>query len=677
MLPSTRKQAPPRRDSYLASLATIKYRFKRKTNKLTSRCSFTWSGLAVWTGVIVFGVLVLQHSDKQAPIANYMKEQQRFVKNRFERLKEKILHVSQSELGRLETKDQEYIEHEEYVERVDQVLKTVSVTKKPLISTEKPISTNKFTSTTTSTTTPLKLDTPPSYDYTLTDIGFYEVNYDFSTQSEYLPVDEDRDFSIFTNRTKAEHNFDEQRAKQNILEFGFDEVTNRELPLFRRWDLGDREKWVKTTEGIEPVPRIPCKNQYENWRKFETNSSELKNSKTGSFTNPKTTIIICYHDEPWATIVRTIYSAIYSAGSAELIRQVILVDDSSDMVELIEPMRKWVSLWNGRVRLLRAGGRQGLIRARLAGAKAADIGFSDSEKSNLILTFLDAHCECADYWLPPLMNRLNIHPNAFVSPVIDVISTDKFDLFAGNPGGTQVGCFDWKLDFRWFGRPAENNDISPKPSPAMAGGLFSVYRSAFINLGEYDQEMKIWGGENIEMSLRVWMCGGRLEVIPCSHVGHIFRGTNAHSRGLKVGTNVGEESEKNKARTAKVWLDSGDFEVFKSFDNWAEMSLLKIENEGGAKSLEERQMFKKLLKCKSSSWYFENVFPEIWKPNINQIESRSKFGLISNSNTSIEFCIQAQTLHNAVTAVNQCKPGQYASEWYYDFSRKEIRLYSQ
>ena len=40
-------------------------------------------------------------------------------------------------------------------------------------------------------------------------------------------------------------------------------------------------------------------------------------------------------------------------------------------------------------------------------------------------------------------------------------------------------------------------------SPAMPGGLLSMDRDYFFKLGAYDPGMSIWGGENIEESLKV------------------------------------------------------------------------------------------------------------------------------------------------------------------------------
>ncbi|XP_017274761.1 polypeptide N-acetylgalactosaminyltransferase 16 [Kryptolebias marmoratus] len=316
---------------------------------------------------------------------------------------------------------------------------------------------------------------------------------------------------------------------------------------------------------------------------------------------PSTSIIITFHNEARSTLLRTVKSVLMRSPPS-LIHEIILIDDFSS-----DPEDCQLLSHIPKVRCLRNNRREGLIRSRVRGANTA---------SALILTFLDSHCEVNADWLQPMIQRVKEDHTRVVSPIIDVISLDNFAYLAAS--ADLRGGFDWSLHFKWEQIPIEqkmarSDPTHPIRTPVIAGGIFVMDKSWFNHLGQYDTHMDIWGGENFELSFRVWMCGGSLEILPCSRVGHVFR--KRHPYDFPEGNAL--TYIKNTRRAAEVWMDE-----YKQYYYSARPSA-----QGKAfGSIADRLTLRRKLNCKPFRWYMENVYPELRVPEQEAVFSVLKQG---------------------------------------------------
>uniref|UniRef100_A0A9L0T6M9 Polypeptide N-acetylgalactosaminyltransferase n=1 Tax=Equus caballus TaxID=9796 RepID=A0A9L0T6M9_HORSE len=222
-----------------------------------------------------------------------------------------------------------------------------------------------------------------------------------------------------------------------------------------------------------------------------TKCKELKYSKE----LPQISIIFIFVNEALSVILRSVHSAVNHTPT-HLLKEIILVDDNSDEEELKAPLEEYVhKRYPGLVKVVRNQKREGLIRARIEGWKAA---------TGQVTGFFDAHVEFTAGWAEPVLSRIQENRKRVILPSIDNIKQDTFEVqrYENSAHG-----YSWELWCMYISPPKDWWDAGdpslPIRTPAMIGCSFVVNRKFFGEIGLLDPGMDVYGGENIELGIKL------------------------------------------------------------------------------------------------------------------------------------------------------------------------------
>eukprot|EP01035_Chromulina_nebulosa_P017657 gene17657-23244_t len=336
-------------------------------------------------------------------------------------------------------------------------------------------------------------------------------------------------------------------------------------------------------------------------------------SKNKEINKIASVILIARNEEP-VDVIRSVLSIV--KNSQQRLSEIVLIDDLSN--NKISEWKQWSEVFDSNpylksiLRIQRTTSRLGVAGAKHFGAKLASKP-SDYHVTPNVFVFVDAHVIVSDNWLLPLINTLNSNSNSIVYPAIDILVQQ--DGYIGVlKSDNVIGSFDWSLAFRWSDPdpsrfsllPSQTDENAVVTSPA-APGILAISKEYYESIGGFDSELGAWGQDSVELSLRVWLCGGVVIRQPCSRVAHKYKQLR---NDAAVGNGINQrEVDRNIVSLADRYMRPRHHEtVYQArFTGRVPYSVEISASDRFSKSLHGVEKFSK-DECLSIDWFLQEVF---------------------------------------------------------------------
>lgn len=290
-------------------------------------------------------------------------------------------------------------------------------------------------------------------------------------------------------------------------------------------------------------------------------------------------VLPCANEQRFAWMTA---KSIAESTPSYVLKEVIVVDDGSTP-PLQEKFPKDI-VESAKVKFVRHEHHTGLINAKAAGAEIA---------TGDIIVFLDCHVKPAAEWWNPIIEKIRTNYRRIVVPSITDLNVDTWTENRRS-GGLSKCYLTWDSDFKWF----ESDD---EFVAVMSGGLLAMSNEWWKETGGYDRNMLGWGGENIDQSVRTWLCGGEIVNAKHSYIAHMWRTADKPDTAAKYSVPAGSVTV-NRYRAASAWMSewTDKIETFPEFKKFKDKSLRP--------DISNILEVKNRLKCHHFSYYIDKFY---------------------------------------------------------------------